>query len=274
MIVVSAATGQFGRLATDRLLDKVPATDVALAVRDVDKAQEAADRGVDVRHGDYNQPDSLRAAFEGADRLLFISSSSGDSTERMRQHGNVIEAARAAGVGLVAYTSALGANFTGQGALADHNATERALRESGLPYLMLRHPIYSDTFINSGLRRAIDAGELTSSARGRGMNTAFRTDLAEAAATLLTSQDQAGKSYNFTGPLWTFHQLAQVLSDIAGRPVAYREVDVDEGVMTMIGGPVRAGMFEYQSADLERVLGHPATNFETAVKAALQTTDA
>ena len=128
MIVVSAATGQFGRLATDRLLEKVPATDVALAVRDVDKAQEAADRGVDVRHGDYNQPDSLRAAFEGADRLLFISSSSRDSTERMRQHGNVIEAARGAGVGLVAYTSALGANFTAQGALADHNATERALR--------------------------------------------------------------------------------------------------------------------------------------------------
>jgi NAD(P)H dehydrogenase (quinone) len=270
MIVVSAATGQLGRLATDLLLEKVPATDVAVAVRDPDKARELADRGVQVRHGDYDQPDSLRAAFEGADRLLFISSSSGDSTERMRQHGNVVEAARAAGVSLVAYTSALGAGFTGQGALADHNATERALRESGLPYLMLRHPIYSDTFIHPGLRRAIDAGELTSSARGRGMNTAFRTDLAEAAATLLTSPDQAGKSYNFTGPLWTFQQLAQVLSGIAGRPITYREVDVDEGVMTMIGGPVRAGLFEYQTGDLEQVLGHPATNFEAAVKTALQ----
>jgi NAD(P)H dehydrogenase (quinone) len=273
MIVVSAATGQFGRLATDRLLERMPAPDVAVAARDTNKARDLADRGVDVRHGDYDQPDSLRAAFEGADRLLFISSNSGDSTERMRGHRNVIEAARAAGVGLVAYTSALGAGFTGQGALADHNATERALRESGLPYLMLRHPIYSDTFINSGLRRAIDAGELTSSARGRGMNTAFRTDLAEAAAALLTSPDQAGKSYNFTGPLWTFQQLAEVLSDIAGRPIACREVDMDEGVMTMIGGPVRAGLFEYQTQDLEQVLGHPATN-ETAVKAALQTTDA
>jgi NAD(P)H dehydrogenase (quinone) len=185
----------------------------------------------------------------------------------------VIDAARAAGVGLVAYTSALGAGFTGQGALADHNATERALRESGLPYLMLRHPIYSDSFIQS-LQAVIDAGELTSSARGRGMNTATRADLAEAAAALITSEDQAGKSYNFTGPLWKFQDLAQVLSEIAGQPIAYREVDVDEGVMTMIGGPVRAGMFEYQTGDLERALGHPATKFETAVKAALQTTDA
>jgi NAD(P)H dehydrogenase (quinone) len=273
MIVVTAATGEFGRLATDRLLEKLPATDVAVAVRDVDKARNLADRGIDVRHGDYDQPYSLRAAFEGADRLLFISSSSGDSTERMRQHGNVIDAARAAGVGLVAYTSALGAGFTGQGALADHNATERALRESGLPYLMLRHPIYSDSFIQS-LQAVIDAGELTSSARGRGMNTATRADLAEAAAALMTSEDQAGKSYNFTGPLWKFQDLAQVLSEIAGQPIAYREVDVDEGVMTMIGGPVRAGMFEYQTGDLERALGHPATKFETAVKAALQTTDA
>jgi NAD(P)H dehydrogenase (quinone) len=270
MIVVTAATGRFGRLATDRLLEKVPATDVAVAVRDEDRAREFADRGVDVRHGDYDHPDSLRAAFEGADRLLFISSSSGDS-ERMRQHRNVIEAARAAGVGLVAYTSALGAGFTGQGALADHNATERSLRESGLPYLMLRHPIYSDSFIDS-LQRVIDAGELTSSARGRGMNTATRADLAEAAAALLTSDDQAGKSYNFTGPLWKFQELAQLLSEIAGRPIAYRETDVDEGVMTMIGGPVRAGMFEYQSGDLEAALGHPATRFETAVKAALQAT--
>jgi NAD(P)H dehydrogenase (quinone) len=273
MIIISAATGRFGRLAVDRLLERVPAPDVAVAVRDTDKAQDLAGRGVDVRHCDYDQPDSLRAAFEGADRLLFISSSSGDSSERMSQHRNVIDAARAAGVDLVAYTSALGANFTNQGALADHNATERALRESGLPYLLLRHPIYSDTFIDS-LQRVIDAGELASSARGRGMNTATRADLAEAAVALLASPDQAGKSYNFTGPLWTFQELAQVLSDIAGRPIAYREVDIDQGVMAMIGGPVRAGMFEYQTGDLEGALGHPATRFETAVKAALQTSSA
>jgi NAD(P)H dehydrogenase (quinone) len=272
MIVVSAATGQFGRLVTDRLMQSVPVSALAVAVRDPNKAGDLTDRGVDVRRGDYDEPDTLRAAFEGSDRLLFISSPSGNSSERMRQHHNVIDAARASGVGLVAYTSALGANLTAQGALADHNATERALRESGLPYVILRHPIYTDSFINPSLRRVIDAGELTSSSRGRGMNTATRADLAEAAAAVLASQDQAGKSYNFTGPLWTFVELAQVLSDIAGRTINYREVDADEGVMTMIGGPVRAGMFQYQTDDLERVLGHPATELRTAVGKALQTT--
>jgi NAD(P)H dehydrogenase (quinone) len=136
--------------------------------------------------------------------------------------------------------------------------------------VILRHPIYTDSFINPELRGVIAAGEVCSSSRGRGMNTATRADLAEAAAVVLASQDQAGKSYNFTGPLWTFPELAQVLSDIAGRTINYREVDADEGVMTMIGGPVRAGMFQYQTEDLERVLGHPATGLRAAVSRALQ----
>ena len=268
MIVVSAATGEFGRLVVDQLLERVPSSQIAVAVRDVRKAADLADRGVQVRHGDYEDPDSLRRSFDGADRLLFISAPT-ESGDRMRQHHNVVDAARATGVGRLLYTSALGADVIDEGGLADHHATERAIRDSELPHTMLRHPIYSEFFLHPGLVQAIEAGELTSSAGGRGMNTALRADLAEAAAVLLTSSDQLSESYDFTGRRWTFAELAQVLSEISGRTIAYRELDEDEGIMTMIGPAVRAGVFEHQTDDLERVLGHPGTSLRAAVTAVL-----
>lgn len=270
MIVVTAATGEFGRLVIDQLLDRVPASDVAVAVRDVPKAADLADRGVQVRHGDYDRPESLRTAFDGADRLLFISAPDDDPDARMQQHSHVVDAARASGVGRLFYTSALGADVTEQGGLADHHATERAIRDSGLAYTILRHPIYSEWFIHPGLQAAIDAGELISSAGGRGLNTALRADLAEAAAILLTSQDQPDDAYDFTGRRWSFDELGQVLSEISGRMITCREVDEDEGIMTMIGPAVRAGLFELQTEDLERVLGHPSISLRTAVTTALQ----
>lgn len=269
MIVVSAATGEFGRLVVDQLLDRVPARQIAVAVRDVHKAADLADRGVQLRHGDYERTDTLRQAFDGADRLLFISAPD-QNDERVLQHQNVVDAAGVAGVGRLLYTSALGADVVDEGGLADHHATERAIRESGLPYTILRHPIYSEWFIHSGLREPIKTGHLTSSAGGRGMNTALRTDLAEAAAVLLTSRDQLDEGYNFTGRRWTFDELAQVLSEISGRLITCQEVDEDEGIMTMIGPAVRAGAFEFSTVDLERVLGHPSTSLRNAVTAALR----
>ena len=199
MTVVSAATGEFGRLVVDQLLNRVPASDVAVAVRDVHKAADLADRGVQVRYGDYDEPDRLRDSFNGADRLLFISAPRSDAGERMRQHHNVVDAARTSGVSHLVYTSGLGADVGNEGGLADHHATERAIRSSGLAYTIVWHPIYSEWFINSGLRRSIEADKLTCSSGGRGMNTALRADLAEAAAVVLTGQNQLGGSYDFTG---------------------------------------------------------------------------
>jgi NAD(P)H dehydrogenase (quinone) len=123
---------------------------------------------VRVRHGDHEEPDSLRDSFNGADRLLFISAPSSDSGERKRQHHNVVDAARTSGVGHLVYTSGLGADVGKEGGLADHHASQRAIRNSGLPCTIVRHPIYSEWFINSGLRRSIEAGELTSSSGAEG----------------------------------------------------------------------------------------------------------
>src|SRR3712207_4826339 len=272
MIVVSAATGEFGRLVVDRLLDLVPSRDVAVAVRNPQKAADLAERGVDVRYGDYDQPVSLRAAFDGADRLLFISSPLGDlSGGRVAQHRAVVAAAREARVGHIAYTSGLGADMVEEGVLGEHHLTEQAIMQSGLPYTLLRHPIYSDFFISPDLWSAVEAGELTSNTRGRGMNTAMRADLAEAASALLSDDSPPGQVYNFTGLLWTYPELADTLTQVAGTKVGYREVDEDEGALSILGlAPViQAGGFEVQTPDLEVVLGHPPTNLQEAVTAAL-----
>ena len=204
MIIVSAATGEFGRLVVECLLDRLPPSEVAVAVRDPAKAHGFAARGVEVRHGDYDDAESLRRSFEGADRLLFISSPMWDSAQRMVQHRHVIAAAREAEVGLLVYTSAGGADVSDQGGLADHHDTEQAIIDSGVPSTMLRHPFYSEIFINAGLQVAVETGELTSSTGGRGLNTATRADLAEAAAAILTSDGHANRGYTFTGPLWTY----------------------------------------------------------------------
>lgn len=137
MIVVSAATGQFGRLTIDRLLDRAPAAEVAVAVRDVTKAHDMAVRGVDVRHADYDDPSSLLRAFEGADALLLISSPDIDSGQRVDQHRRVIEAAKDADVTRIVYTSGLGANVVDEGILGEHHATELFLAKSGALHTVL-----------------------------------------------------------------------------------------------------------------------------------------
>ena len=272
MIVISAATGEYGSLVVDHLLDRVSAGEVAMAVRNPAKARSFAARGVEVRQANYDDPDSLSRSFDGADRLLFISSPTFDSSQRMPQHHNVIAAARAAKVGIVAYTSAGGADVSAEGGLADHHNTERAIIDSGVAYTMLRHPIYSEFFIHPGLQTAVETGELTSSTGGRGLTTATRADLAEAAAVVLSSDGHANRGYELTGRLWTYLQLAAALSEMSGRTITYRETDTDEGIMQMIGPLVRAGRLERQTEDLETILGRPATSLHDAVAAAVRAT--
>ncbi|MEV4244084.1 NAD(P)H-binding protein [Streptosporangium canum] len=271
MIVVSAASGALGRLVVEQLLTRVPAGEVVAAVRDPGAAADLAARGVQVRRGDYDDPASLREAFGGAGRLLLISSPELDPARRLAQHLAAIDAAGIAGVGALAYTSFLGAGSDGTGVTEAHHATEKAILGSGLPYTMLRHPYYSEAFLNPGLRAAVASGELTDATGGRGLNTASRADLAEAAANVLTGDGHLGRGYDFTGPLWTYPQLARTLAEVSGVPVAHREGPDDaSGALRWLNGQVRAGALETQTGDLREVLGRPATTLRQAVTAALR----
>ena len=219
---------------------------------------------------DYDDPASMRTAFQDTDRLLFISSPGPQTGPRTVQHRRVVNAAAEAGVGTVLYTSGLGADVVEEGLLGEHHDTELALRDSGLRCSFLRHPIYTEMFVDADLvRQALERGVLTGSTGDSPFNTATRSDLAEAAAVILTGEDQPREAYQFTGPLWTYPQLATALSEVSGKPVRYSDTDEGQGAMAFFGPIVRAGGFGATTNDLEQTLGRPASGIREAVTAAL-----
>jgi NAD(P)H dehydrogenase (quinone) len=266
MITVTGVTGKLGRIVVEDLLTRVPAAELSAVARTPEKA---ADLGVDVRHGDYDDPASLRTAFAGTDVLLLVSSPDITPGVRPRQHGNAITAAVEAGVGRIVYTSALHAQ-DGPGFLADHGSTENLVRDSGLRYTLLRNTFYDEVLVNPALREAVAAGELLGADKGVPVNFATLRDLALAASAALTVNEQADAVYEVRGPLWTVAELAATVSDVAGTPVAYRAVDADTlGPAAFVYNLIASGLFSEPSDDLEKLLGRPATSLRDAVTAAL-----
>jgi NAD(P)H dehydrogenase (quinone) len=270
MYVITGVTGKLGRAAVEDLLSRVPAGEVAVVARDPRKAADLAERGVDVRQGDYDDPASLRAAFAGADVLLFVSSPDITPGARTRQHGNVIDAAVAAGVGRVVYTSAIGAD-DGQGFLADHTVTEKLLADSGIPHTLLRNTFYMELLVNPGLRTVVDAGELRASDGGAAVNLATIADLGVAASLAVTGDGHAGAVYELRGPVWTLADLARTLSEVSGKDVTYKSVPVEElGDAGFVHQLISSGLFSEPSADLEKLIGRPPTGLREAVETALR----
>jgi NAD(P)H dehydrogenase (quinone) len=270
MIVVTGATGRFGPVVVEDLLATVPAAEVAVVARDPEKAAPFAARGVDVRRADYDDPASLARAFEGADRLLFVSASDTTPGVRARQHAQVVEAAAKAGAGHVVYTSAITAEDA-QSFLADHTATERAIREAGLTYTFLRNTFYTEELVRpEPVAAAVATGELAAPRIEHALVTTPYADLALAASAVLTGDGHENTVYELRGPGWTYPQLADALSELSGRPVAYRELaDDDAGAMAFILPLLRLPQFGTPTADLERLLGRPATPLADTVKSLL-----
>jgi len=274
MILITAATGEFGPLVVDRLLQHIPAHKLAVAVRNPEKAAGFAERGVEVRHADYDDAASLRAAFSGVERLLFISSPAFDNDVRIPQHERVVDAARDAGVGHVVYTSIIGGEGDLPFGFHAHYVTERALERSGLPYTFLRNAFYTDSVIPGELLRSlVDAGELRGIPGVETMNTATRADLAEAAAAVLTGEGHAGKAYELTGTPWSFSDLADALTSASGRQVIVQEGGKDDGgAWGWLAGVIAGGAYasDMASPDLERLLGHPPATLKEYVASALE----
>jgi NAD(P)H dehydrogenase (quinone) len=270
MYVITGVTGKLGRVAVEDLLSRVPAGEVAAVARDPRKAADLAERGVDVRQGDYEDPASLRAAFAGADVLLFVSSPDITPGARPRQHGNVVDAAGAAGVGRVVYTSAIGA-ADGPGFLADHTVTEKLLAESGLSHTVLRNTFYLEVLVNPGLRAVVDAGELLGADNGVPVNFATIADLGLAASVTVTGDGHAGGVYELRGPVWTLADLARSLSEVSGKDVAYRPVPVEElGQAGFVHQLIASGFFSEPADDLEKLIGRPPAGLRESVEAVLR----
>ena len=155
MYVITGATGQLGRIVIEKLLETEAPGQIIAAVRNPAKAADLAGRGVQVREADYNRPETLEAAFVAADRLLLISSSEVDG--RLPQHRAVIEAARRAGVALIAYTSMLRGDTSPAKLAREHRETEQLLFASNVPSVVLRNGWYTENHLLA-LRPALQAG--------------------------------------------------------------------------------------------------------------------
>ncbi len=219
MIVITGATGQLGGMIVAEVLQRVPATQVAVSARHKDKAAALAARGVTVREADYSRPDTLQAAFTGATTLMLVSGDA-DNATRIAQHRNAVAAAKAAGVRRIVYTSYLdhdpASPFT---FAAIHADTEQALRDSGLAYTILRPSTYADLLVMNA-QGAIANGAYATAAPSGKTSSIARADIARVAATVLTEAGHEGKVYELTGPAALgAADVAAIVAAISGKPV-------------------------------------------------------
>jgi len=282
MIAITGATGQLGRLVIGHLLSRFSPGKLVAVVRDPTKAADLAARGIEVRKGDYTDRTALEEAFAGVDKVLLISSN--EVGRRTAQHVNVIEAAKAAGVKLVAYTSVLKADSTPLALAEEHLATEVALRESGLPFLFLRNGWYTENYTDS-IPAALENGALIGSTGEGRISAATRNDYAEATAVLLAGAPEPGSIFELAGDeSFTKAELAAELSRQAGREIPYHNLPETEyaAVLVKAGIPDRfarlvadsdtaasQGALFDDGGQLGSLLGRPTTSLEDAVQQAL-----
>jgi NAD(P)H dehydrogenase (quinone) len=298
MIAITGASGQYGRAATDKLIALGRAADLILMTRSPDKLADRAAQGCDVRYGDYDKPETLAAAFAGADKLLLISGTRVGA--RVAQHGAAIDAAVAAGVQHLAYTSFIGIDDEANPAEVrhDHIGTERLIKASGLSWTMLRDAHYADAMI-------VMAGPGMMASKswphnwGDGREAmVWRDDCVACAVAVLTGEGHEGQVYNITGPqLQTCAELAALVSEITGTTIASmpltdeqqyamfdamgiprRPVD-DQAVggipwnsddMVTFGQAIREGFLAVCSNDVERLTGRPARSVRAMIEANLE----
>ena len=281
-IVVTGATGQLGRHVLEALLERgVPAEEIVAAGRSVEKLADFAARGVQVKAMDYADAASVQAALKGAKRVLLISGS--EVGQRVDQHRTVIEAAKAEGVELLAYTSIANADTTGMKLADEHKATEALLRESGVPFVLLRNGWYLENYTDQ-LPGTLAQGAVAGSAGDGKVSGASRADYAHAAAAVLVANDQAGKVYELGGDdAFSMADLASEISAATGKSISYNDLPAGEyaGLLASVGVPeafaeiladsdlgIARGDLLVSTGDLRRLIGRPTTSLGQAVRAA------
>lgn len=281
-IVVTGATGHLGRHVVEQLLEKVPADQVTAVVRTPEKVADLAERGVKIAVADYNAPETFGGLFAAGDKVLLISGSE-VGNDRVGQHKVVIDAAKAAGVALLAYTSAPGSLTA---ALADdHRGTEKALLESGLPYALLRNGWYHENYTEN-LAPVLQYNAVTHAAGEGRVSSASRADYAAAAVAVLTGEGHENKTYELGGDVaWSLAEYAAELSRQTGKEIADNAVSTDAlvGILAGAGVPepfavilagvdasIEKGELVVDSGDLSRLAGRPTTPLAEAIAAGLK----
>ena len=281
MIAVTGATGKLGRLIIENLLQRVEASEIVAVVRTPAKAAEWATQGVVIRQGDYADANSLITAFTDIQTLMFISNT--DVMKRMEQHQNVVNAAKTAGVKHIIYTSFIAAetdDMLGPG----HLATEKALKESGMTYTILRPNFYMDLYVVE-VEIAAKTGVYRTPRGDTGVTLISRQDIARTAAAILTGDSHAGQTYNLTGStVVTPTVLAETASKLSGQAVKYQPITWEEltqdyiergmpeqfvQISVMLEKMIATNTLATVSNDITQITGQPAESFESYVSKSL-----
>ncbi|AYL78179.1 SDR family oxidoreductase [Citrobacter freundii] len=279
MIAITGTTGQLGQHVIESLLKTVPASQIVAIVRNPAKATALSQQGITVRQADYSDEAAFTTALQGIDKLLLISSS--EVGQRAPQHRNVINAAKAAHVKFIAYTSLLHADTSPLGLADEHVATEQMLAESGIAYALLRNGWYTENYLASA-PAALEHGVFIGAAGEGKIASATRADYAAAAARVISEDGHAGKTYELAGDAgWTLSQLAAELAKQSGKKVVYQNlseadfaaalkgVGLPAGLADMLAdsdtGASKGGLFD-DSHTLSKLIGRPTTSLADSVK--------
>ena len=279
MIAITGANGQLGQHVIESLLKTVPASQIVAIVRNPAKATALSQQGITVRQADYSDEAAFTTALQGIDKLLLISSS--EVGQRAPQHRNVINAAKAAHVKFIAYTSLLHADTSPLGLADEHVATEQMLAESGIAYALLRNGWYTENYLASA-PAALEHGVFIGAAGEGKIASATRADYAAAAARVISEDGHAGKTYELAGDAgWTLSQLAAELAKQSGKKVVYQNlseadfaaalkgVGLPAGLADMLAdsdtGASKGGLFD-DSHTLSKLIGRPTTSLADSVK--------
>lgn len=282
-IVVTGATGHLGNLIVNALLrDGTPAADITAAGRSIEKLADLAARGVRVARIDYEHPESLHAAFEGAETLMLVSGT--EFGKRAQQHIAAIDAAKASGVKRIVYTSAPSATTSALVVAPEHKATEEYLQASGVPFTILRNGWYHENYVQSA-KSAAESGVLAASVGDGRVSSASRADYADAAAAVLTGAGHEGKTYELSGDhAWDWDEFASTVSAITGREVTHQRLTSEEhqaallgagldegtaGFVVALDGNIRDGLLGHTPGELQKLIGRPTTPFADGLREAL-----
>jgi NAD(P)H dehydrogenase (quinone) len=282
MILVTGATGQFGSKAIDHLLKNGSnSSKISALVRDLDKAKSLADKGIELRVGDYNDYDSLINAFCGIDKLLLVSSNDRQGFEnRANQHINVINAAKEAQVKHIIYTSFVRKPHFEDSAIAafqdSHVQTEESLKKSGITYTILQNGIYLEMIPVFAGDKVTETGNILFPAQAGKASFVLREELAEAAAQIALTKSHENKVYQLTNSeSVTFYEIANALSISIGKDVKYNSPNVDEfealmtkvgvhalyiGMFIMWGAALAQGTMDVEDNTLQQILGRKPTS--------------
>ena len=276
-IAITGATGQLGQLVIQALLKTVSATQIVALVRNQSKAESFAKQGIELRHFDYDTPETLVPALTGIDKLLLFSAN--EIGRRTPQHKAVIEAAKQANVPYIAYTSLLHADTSPLGLAQEHRETEALIQASGLNYTFLRNNWYSDNYL-TGIAQIVESGVVYGASQDGKISSASRADYAEATAKVLSSTGHDHKIYELAGSeSFTKADLAQFISLASGKDVIYQNLTAEELsqgltaelVHVIVDADIQTakGAMFSDSQELENLIGHPSTTILAQIRTAL-----